>query len=338
MRAHWDRQRNICSTRILAEIGNEQGVSIERILAGTAIESGRLQTHNCNVRATDELRVIRNLLDILGDDTPLALQAGLRYHPTTFGVWGFMILSSATVRNAIEIGLRYLPLTSFFCRMQITETEQEILISADDVELPSDLRNFLVERDGATLLNIARDTLPPNFGFTRLEVRHNRPGYARYAEQIFGRAIEYRQPQNRAGIDKATMNWKLPQADPPMRQRFEAECQHLLQQYDNQGGIATRVRAQLLKQPGQIPSMRRVAKDMKSTVRTLRRRLLNDGTDFEDLVDNVRRNTAEYLLKTTNLSIASVAEHLGYSEGACFTRAFKRWNSVTPRQYRASIR
>ena len=338
MAAYWDLPRNICSIRILVELATERGINTARCLAGTAIEAARLQTHNTTVSSQDELRVIRNLLNALGDETPLALDAGLRYHPTTFGIWGFMILSSATVRSAIEVGLRYLRLTSFYCRMQVTESSREVLITADDQELPADLRSFLVERDGATLVNIARDTLPPNFSFTRIEVRRSRPAYAAYAETIFGRAIQYQQLQNRAGIDKATMDWKLPQADLPMRQRFETECQHLLEQYGALDGVAGRVRARLLMNPGQIPTMNRVAKDLRSTVRTLRRRLLADGNDFEGLVDDVRQSTAEYLLTTTDLSITQIAERLGYSEGACFTRAFKRWNSVTPRQYRASLR
>ncbi|MGH8506162.1 MAG: AraC family transcriptional regulator [Stenotrophobium sp.] len=338
MPAYWSFKRNICSTRILAEIGTEHGVGIRKLLAGTAIDASRLHSHDSNVGAEDELRVIRNLLDAAGDDKPLALMAGLRYHPTTFGVLGFAILSSATVGSAIELGLRYLRLTSFFCRMQVIETRDEALIAADDQELPADLRRFLVERDGATLLNLSRDIMPPDFAFSRLEIRHSRPSYASYAEQIFGRRIDFLRPQNRVGIDRAIMDWKLPQADPLMRRRFEAECQRLLQEYDAEDGIAGRVRARLLQQPGRIPTMHSVAKDLQSTVRTLRRRLLDDGIDFESLVDDIRQNTAEYLLKTTDLSIAAVAEHLGYSEGACFTRAFKRWKSVTPRQYRASLR
>lgn len=338
MPAYWNFKRNICSVRILAEIGAEHGVSINKLITGTAIDAQRLHSHDYTVRAEDELRVIRNLLDVTGDDTPLALKAGLRYHPTTFGVLGFAILSSATLRSALELGLRYLRLTSFFCRMQIAETRDEALISADDQELPADLQRFLVERDGATLLNLSHDILPPDFTFSRLEIRHSRPAYASYAEQIFGHRIDFLQPQNRVGIAKTAMNWKLPQADSAMRLRFEAECQHLLQEYDAEDGIAGRVRARLLQQPGQIPTMHSVAKDMQSTVRTLRRRLLEDGIDFESLVDDVRQNTAVYLLKTTDLSITAVAEHLGYSEGACFTRAFKRWKSVTPRQYRSSLR
>ncbi|HWU67504.1 MAG TPA: AraC family transcriptional regulator [Stenotrophobium sp.] len=337
MQAYWNFKRNISSTRILAEIGAEHGVGIRKLLHGTTIDARRLHDHNGTVGAEEELRVIRNLLEAAGDDKPLALKAGLRYHPTTFGVLGFAILSSATVRSAIGLGLRYLRLTSFFCRMQIVEAGDETLIDADDHELPADLCRFLVERDGATLLNLSRDMMPPDFAFARLEIRHSRPPYASYAEQIFGRRIDFLRPQNRVGIDRAIMDWKLPLADPPMRRRFETECQRLLREYDADEGIANRVRAHLLQQPGRIPTMHNVARDLQSTVRTLRRRLLDDGIDFESLVDDIRQSTAEYLLKTTDLSIAAVAEHLGYSEGACFTRAFKRWKSVTPRQYRASL-
>lgn len=332
----WPIKRHICNVRILTEVAFEHDIGLHVSLAGTAVDPATLDSHDTYVSVDDELRVARNLLDRLGGHIPLGLEAGSRYHPTTFGVWGFMILCSPTVRSAIEVGLRYLALTAFASHMQVVERDNEVLVIADDSHLPADLRPFLVERDGATLMSIARDVLPPDWSFTRLEVRQPRSPHDALVRAFFGRAIDYNQPRNCAGFDRALMNRNLPQADQPMRRRFEAECQRQMAHFAGMDRIVSRVRDRLLANPDRIPTMDIVAQEMKITARTLRRHLADSGTQFEALVDHVRQDVAERLLIRTELAIADVAERLGYSECASFIRAFKRWKSVTPRQYRIS--
>lgn len=336
MSAHWDYPRNICSVRVLTEVAAGHGMTVADCLRGTRVDAASLHDHTAMVAACDELQVIRNLQARLGTQSPLALEAGLRYHPTTFGVWGFMILSSVTLQQAVDVGMRYLRLTSFYCRIRLTQTDDELLVVADDSELPADVRDFLLERDGATLMNLAKDILPLRFSLTRVETRRARPSYHKQADALFGRAVSYDQGRNCVGLQKAMLGWKLPQADLPMRRMFEAECERLLQRHQTLAGIAGRVRERLLRDPERMPTMETVATEFKETARTLRRRLEAAGTRFENLVEETRRTLAEELLRGTNLAISDVAERLGYSEPSTFIRAFKRWKSVSPQRYRKS--
>ena len=336
MSAHWDYPRNICSVRVLTEVAAGHGMTVAECLHGTRIDAGELHEHSAMVAACDELQVIRNLQARLGTQLPLALEAGLRYHPTTFGVWGFMILSSATLQNAVDVGIRYLRLTSFYCRIRLVDAPDELLVIADDAGLPADVRDFLVERDGATLMNLAKDILPLKFSLTQVQTRRSQPAYHKRAEALFGRPISYGQAENRVGLHKAMLGWKLPQADLPMRRMFEVECERLLRQHQTLAGIAGRVRERLRRDPEHMPTMETVAAEFKETARTLRRRLESVGTRFENLVEETRRNLAEELLRGTNLAISEVAERLGYSEPSTFIRAFKRWKSVSPQRYRKS--
>jgi AraC-like DNA-binding protein len=334
MSAYWDYPRNSCSVRVLTEVAAGHGMNVADCLRGTRVDAASLHDHAAMVSAHDELQVIRNLQSRLGTALPLGLDAGLRYHPTTFGVWGFMILSSSTLQHAVDVGLRYLRLTSFYCRIRLSQAGDELQIVADDSELPPDVRDFLLERDGATLMNLAKDILPSRFALTRVDTRLPMPPYHKRAEALFGRPIAYGQPQNRVGIHRSMLDWKLPQADLPMRRMFEAECERLLQRHQALAGIAGRVRERLLRDPHRMPTMDTVAAEFKETARTLRRRLEAAGTRFENLVDETRSTLAEELLRGTNLAISEVAERLGYSEPSTFIRAFKRWKAVSPQRYR----
>jgi AraC-like DNA-binding protein len=72
------------------------------------------------------------------------------------------------------------------------------------------------------------------------------------------------------------------------------------------------------------------------TPRTLHRRLVDEGTSFHDLLEDVRRTLAVEHVKSGRLSIEEIAYMLGYSDLANFRRAFRRWESVPPSAYRAA--
>jgi AraC-like DNA-binding protein len=68
--------------------------------------------------------------------------------------------------------------------------------------------------------------------------------------------------------------------------------------------------------------------------RTLQRRLAEGATSFNELLDQTRFDTAKQLLKDDSLSVSEVCYELGYTDSGNFTRAFRRWTGVSPRQHR----
>lgn len=71
--------------------------------------------------------------------------------------------------------------------------------------------------------------------------------------------------------------------------------------------------------------------------RTLGRRLQEAGTTFQALLDEARCELARQLLGSTRTPVARISTSLGYRDPTVFTRAFRRWTGVTPRQYRGSL-
>jgi AraC-like DNA-binding protein len=70
------------------------------------------------------------------------------------------------------------------------------------------------------------------------------------------------------------------------------------------------------------------------TSRTLRRKLTDEGTHFQDIKDGLRRDTAIHLLSQPSLPVSGIARELGFSEPSAFTRAFRHWTGVSPSSYR----
>lgn len=109
---YWDFPRSISAIRILLMIGQQYGLTPESCIENTHISLDDLSQPNFEVKAEQEFLVIRNLLKLLDPTLPLSIEAGLRHHTTTFGAWGFAILSSQTMKEALHFAMRYFQLSS----------------------------------------------------------------------------------------------------------------------------------------------------------------------------------------------------------------------------------
>jgi AraC-like DNA-binding protein len=92
--------------------------------------------------------------------------------------------------------------------------------------------------------------------------------------------------------------------------------------------------AVLLASGSGYPDIQLVAARIGTSVRTLQRRLRAAGKSYGRTVHQARFTAARRMLKERRAKIADVAQRLGYSDPAHFTRAFLRWTGVTPREFR----
>src|SRR5690606_15579388 len=143
---------------------------------------------------------------------------------------------------------------------------------------------------------------------------------------------------NVAIFDRMQMERPLTQANEPARLMAMEQCRRLLDARKARGGLAHSVRSRLVTASARMPTMHNVANDLCMTSRALRRRLVDEGTSFAELRDEVRQTLADERLNGQRLSVAQVAERLGYAEPASFVNAFKRWHGTTPHASRLALR
>jgi AraC-like DNA-binding protein len=81
-----------------------------------------------------------------------------------------------------------------------------------------------------------------------------------------------------------------------------------------------------------------VAEELGLHPRTLQRRLEDEGVTFAELVQQVRRRTAESYLRDTDMTLRHLASELGYLEQSTLTRSSRRWFGTSPLAYRRALR
>jgi AraC-like DNA-binding protein len=330
----WNIPRTPTSVQVLVRLAAEHGVPAEVCLRGTRLDADRLQDASAEVTARDERTVITNLLGALGHPDDIGLEAGKRYHLTTYGIWGFALISSPTLRSAIDVGLRYLDLTFAFSRVTTRETDHEFQFVFDTPDIPLSLQRFAVERDAAAIGVIKRELLGGPVSALRVSFTFPPPSRPDRYTEAFDVTPQFGADENVLAFDPASIDLPLPQANEHTAALAQAQCRDLMEQRQARTGLSGQVRDLLLAHPSHPPSAEGVASRLNISSRTLRHRLAAEGTSFRELLDEVRQRLAEEMLLSGRLTVAETAQRLGYLELSSFSQAFRRWNGMGPRAYR----
>ena len=84
----------------------------------------------------------------------------------------------------------------------------------------------------------------------------------------------------------------------------------------------------------EMPSFEELTTLLNMSARTLRRRLEKEGTSYQRIKDNARRDRAIAMLSRDRLTVSEVAEQIGFSDPSAFHRSFKKWTGQSPGSYR----
>lgn len=99
--------------------------------------------------------------------------------------------------------------------------------------------------------------------------------------------------------------------------------------------MATRVRRALLDGlPGGCTTAEEMARRLNVSKRSLQRRLAEEGTSFQALLNAIRANLSQRYLKDSNLSVPEISHLLGFRDTSSFFRAFQGWTGTTPGAFR----
>lgn len=90
----------------------------------------------------------------------------------------------------------------------------------------------------------------------------------------------------------------------------------------------------LSKDNDTVPTKSEVARMLNVSERTLTRKLSHYSTSFNDILTSYRKSRARSLLQDTDTTLADIAGLLGYNDTGNFSKAFKRWFGVSPREFR----
>lgn len=328
----WEWRRSVTLSAVLVELAGEYGLGPGECLRGTGIEPALLGTPGGEVTAAQELALVGNVVDRFGDRPGLGIEAGMRTHVTSYGALGLALLSSSTVGSAVDLLLRYIRMTTTFARTWHVRRDGHLLLYADDRDIAPPLRGFLLERDVAVLLRNWAAVCQQPAPVVRGEVAWDLRPRLQPLLDDYGIPCTDGPGPHLVVFDTAGFEDPLPQASPLTARFYEEQCARLLRRRGLETGVAGAVREVLLHRLGGRVAQEDVAAALHMSLRTMRRRLAEEGTSYRTLCVETYGVLAEELL-ATGLTVEDVAYRMGYAGAPSFSNAFKQWRGVSPGRF-----
>ena len=334
------RVYGVSKLKVLVDTLRREGISASKALRGVRLTEQDLHSSSTRVSVKQIIRICRNGA-ALSQDPHFPFHAGMRIHLSTYGMYGFAILSSTSFRQAIVFALKYhqlaIPLVDVSCRQErgrVTWT----LYPFESIHLDAALLRFVLEFELAIVLSLHRDCMGRTLSPLKVLLPFPAPQDARVYSHMFGCAVAFGQPHAGLIFDSKWLDGEPQFGNEIAHSELVILCDQLLEELRLRIGIAGRVREILLVNRMSPIGIGEVAKQLFMTERTLRRRLHAEKTSFRRILAELRMRMAIKYLRETELSIAEIAHSVGFGEHASFRQAFRRWSSVAPRRFRTRIR
>ena len=319
---------------ILWEILEEYGIDPDPVFRRVNLDPALLFEPGSRYPLRDISALWREMERLI-DDPCFGLKTDAYYHPSHFGTIGYAMLASATVRNALERLIRYHRVVSDAGFGALIEDRAAGTLT---IELNwNDEPPWTPAREDAALtyiLTSCRYTCGKPLSPRRVELTHNQHRCLLQYEKYFGCRVELNRPA-------PLMSLSLADADRPLRSGDEHLARFhdaIMDDYSSKLFEIRLIRSVQKFLAAHLPdgpvTLEMTAKDLGMSTRKLQRDLKLEGTTFQELLNQTRRELAQRYVQDRQNDLTEVAFILGFADLSTFSRSFKRWTGTSPSKYR----
>ena len=172
----------------------------------------------------------------------------------------------------------------------------------------------------------------------RFDFSFEQPPYAAMYAKIFPGPLQFSQPHSAVWFQGTALATPVRRDEQALGLFMQAAPGNVIAPWLSEQAVSSRVRAVLQRLSPAWPDLATTAKALHLSTSTLQRHLMAEGTTFQALKDQLRRDLAIVRLNTSTMPLAALAADLGFAVSAAFQRAFKSWTGSAPGSYRKSRR
>ena len=242
-------------------------------------------------------------------------------------------MSARDFRDAIQRLARYKRL----CvpeEVRVEESGEHCRIRFEWLYADRNPPSILTDRLFAFLLEMGRQGTGRRIDAAGLELTraHHDP---RGLEEEFGCRVRFGAPYDVLVLRKKDLDLPFVSQDSGADRNLLSWLERERQSAEKDDGYAAKVGRVLLQRLASgRPELKTIARELRTSERTLQRQLSREGTNFQDLVNGTRQNLAKTYLADPRVELSEVAFLLGFEDSNSFFRAFRSWENSTPLEWR----
>lgn len=313
----------------------DQGIEPAALLVSTGLVPAQLDDSKASLTLAQKIAIFRNVRR-LSRVPDVGLRAGARQRLSDFGVYGYALVSSTTFGEAVLLGVRQVKLAGPVLEKRFRVEGDTAIFEGHDVLALDEVLPIATEFWFASVLRLGTCILEAPFPSRRLLLPYARPAHAPAYERMFGCPVEFGADVMEWHFDARVLSAACPNANPITADICQEFCSRILASLPDEFDLPRNIRAACLNSRGAFPNADEMAARLGLSVRTLHRRLSEQGQPYQRIVDDVRRALASEFLLNTTLTIEDIAGRVGFTEGSNFRKAFTKWTGCTPAHFRAT--
>jgi AraC-like DNA-binding protein len=320
---------------VLEQLGTTRALR-EAILEGTGVDPVNVASLGEEITLGQQLRQARNVNAVAPPGWGLAI--GARLGSATHGVLGFGAVSAPTLRDTLELLVRYGHVRDPSFGFQLRSVGREVRIEIHErIDLLEEERVPVIETFLLSLQELVESILTGKLEGTKVEVSA-RPAHADLYRRYFSGTVRFGTEVSALVVPESWLDHPSPFADPALHRVSVLSLEAMAERLKGRRYTAALVE-ELMASGGQGGrALEEVARRLAVSKRTLIRRLGEAGTTYRELRDAHRRKLAIEFLSDTSLTAAEIAYRLGYEDASNFGKACHRWFGRSPGALRKRLR
>lgn len=322
----------------IASTLSRNGVSVASLLQDTEITFDELTDREYKINKDQIVQFYRNVLAL--SIPGISLLLGESINVNNYGLYGCTLLCCKGLRSALEYSIRYHNLVTKTVKMSLHIDEQEGLsyFRFEDLLLAPDLVEFNIELQCAIVLSLVRQCLDSkNFVFDELRLISTKPRHYQLYEEHFQCLVSYGQTHNEFVLCNNKLLLTTPRSNPFAMPLLLDQCDMVLTSITAKNKFLITINQWVAANMHKDISSEDLSSYLCITSRTLRRKLLNQGTSFRDIIRELRCEAAKKLIIETHLTIEDIGYSVGFNDVSNFRAAFKKWTGSAPSSLRNNL-
>lgn len=265
-------------------------------------------------------------------DPLFGIRVGKLARPGIFHAVGLGIVSSTSLLKALQRIERYSSVVSTNGRVALVRQDPYVSLESRPTEDTFMLAPESMEALAVALCRILQQCAGPTATPVTVRLKHQSAAPVEAFREVLGCPVEFNAPNIALVFDAEAATQPVFSGNPELA----AEADRLAARYLEgmvPDSASARVRSLLMKaMPSGEFDQDGIARALHQSTSTLQRRLREEGTSYQQLLDTTRRDLALEYLRDGRHSLADIAFLLGFTDQSNFTRAFRRWTGKTPSQ------
>ncbi len=312
-----------------------RGLPCDAYLADAGIEAQLLEEGGARVTADQYVALFGSLTERLDDDS-----LGFLSRPLRRGSFALITRSAAsevTLEAALRRAARTFGLLQDDVVLEPVRAGSLVGMALRFTDSPAVQLPFLHEMLMCSLWRLFAWLAGGRLPAAGFDFAFDSPPYAGSYGKVFPAALHFRQRHSACWFEASLLQQPVRRDAAAVRAFLANARVNLIIPNRADELVGERVRRQLQRCQPDWPDLATTAKALHISPSTLQRRLALDGTSFQSLKDELRRDLAIVRLNTSSEPLAALAYDLGFADSAAFQRAFKNWTGSAPGAYRRGL-